>query len=59
MSYLVKAKIVAELRAKGMSERAEFVDRQFPDEIDLVKNASLVRMLKLDPEVLAAATVST
>lgn len=59
MSYLVKAKIVEELRARGMSERADFVERQFPDEIDLRTNGSLVRMLKLDPDVLAAATVST
>ncbi len=58
MSRLVKARIVEELRARGMTERAEFVDRQLPDEIDTVKNASLLRMLKLDPEVVAAATIS-
>jgi hypothetical protein len=58
MSHLVKARIVEELRARGMAERADFVDRQFPEEIDTVKNASLLRMLKLDPDVVAAATIS-
>jgi hypothetical protein len=58
MSHIEKAKIIAELRARGMSERAEFVDRQLPEKIDPVRNASLLRMLHLEPEVLAAATVT-
>jgi hypothetical protein len=58
MSHLEKAQILAVLRERGMSERADFVDRQLPDEIDPVKNASLLRMLRLDKDVLAAATVN-
>jgi hypothetical protein len=58
MSRLVKTRIVEELRARGLGERAEFVDRQLPDEIDTVKNASLLRMLRLDPDVVAAATIA-
>jgi hypothetical protein len=57
MSHIVKAQIVSVLRERGELDRAEFVDRQLPDEIDQVKNASLLRMLRLDADVLAAATV--
>lgn len=59
MSHVDKAQILAVLRARGMSERADFVDRQLPDRIDPLKNASLLRMLRLDADVLAAATVSS
>jgi hypothetical protein len=57
MTYIDKTQILDALRAKGMSERADWVDRQLPDRIDPVKNSSILRMLRLDKEVLAAATV--
>jgi hypothetical protein len=58
MSYIEKAQILVVLRDRGMSERADWVDRQMPARIDPQKNASLLRMLRLEDEVLAAATVS-
>ena len=58
MSHIEKAKILTVLRERGMAERADFVERQLPAEIDPVKNASLLKMLRLDDEVLAAATVT-
>jgi hypothetical protein len=58
MSHVEKAQILDVLRSRGLSERADFVDRQLPDQIDPLKNASLLRMLRLDHDVLAAATVS-
>lgn len=57
MSHIEKSQILTVLRDRGEVERAEFVDRQLPDAIDPVKNASLLRMLRLDDDVLAAATV--
>ncbi|GLZ00103.1 hypothetical protein Acsp02_73550 [Actinoplanes sp. NBRC 103695] len=57
MSHIQKSQIVSVLRERGELDRADFVDRQLPDEIDQVKNASLLRMLRLDADVLAAATV--
>jgi len=58
MSYIDKAKIIVILRDRGMSERADWVDRQLPAQIDAYANASLLRTLKLEPDVLATATVS-
>jgi hypothetical protein len=57
MSHIDKAKILAVLRDRGLHDRADWVDRQLPDEIDAGKNASILRMLRLDDEVLAAASV--
>lgn len=57
VSYIEKAQILTVLRNRGEADRADWVDRQLPDEIDPRANASLLRMLRLDPEVLAAATV--
>jgi hypothetical protein len=57
MTHIDKAKILAVLRERGMAERAEWVDRQLPDEIDPQRNASILRMLRLEDDVLAAATV--
>jgi hypothetical protein len=57
MSQIDKAKILTVLRERGMHDRAEWVDRQLPDEIDSQRNASILRMLRLDDDVLAAATV--
>jgi len=44
-----KAAIVGTLRARGRLERADWVDRQLPPLVDTVKNASLLRMLGIDP----------
>jgi hypothetical protein len=57
MSHIDKAKILAVLRDRGLHDRADWVDRQLPDEIDPHKNASILRMLRLDDDVLAAASV--
>jgi hypothetical protein len=57
MSHIDKAKILAALRDRGLHDRADWVDRQLPDEIDTNKNASILRMLRLDDEVLAAASI--
>jgi len=57
MSHIDKAKILAVLRDRGLHDRADWVDRQLPDEIDPRENASILRMLRLDDDVLAAASV--
>jgi hypothetical protein len=56
MSYIDKAEIIAVLRARGLPDRADWVDRQLPDQVDPYDNAALLRMLNLDADVLAAAT---
>ncbi|MFI1993746.1 hypothetical protein [Actinoplanes sp. NPDC020271] len=51
-----KATIVATLRTRGLTERADWVDRQLPPLVDTARNASLLRMLGLDPEKIAHQT---
>jgi hypothetical protein len=50
--HVDKAEIVAELRARGLNDRADFVDRQLPRIVDTERNGSLLRMLGVDPTAL-------
>ncbi|WP_144122807.1 hypothetical protein [Catellatospora sichuanensis] len=43
-----KAKVLAALRSRGQDGRADFVDRQLPDVIDVGANAGLLKTLGLD-----------
>jgi hypothetical protein len=52
--HIDKAEVVAILRSRGQQARADWVDQQLPPIIDTRKNASLLRMLDIDP-----ATVRT
>ena len=51
-----KQLIIAELRRRGESRRAEFVDRQLPAEVDTTRHGGLLATLRLDPQWLAAAS---
>jgi hypothetical protein len=44
-----RADIIAELRARGLDDRATFVERQLPESVDTEKNGALLRMLNIDP----------
>jgi hypothetical protein len=48
-----KAVVIAVLRERGQDARADFVDRELPDQIDTSRHASLLGMLRLDPAELA------
>ncbi|MBB5870355.1 hypothetical protein F4553_003734 [Allocatelliglobosispora scoriae] len=43
-----KAKILEQLRRKGLDDRATFVDRQLPDVVDLETNSGLLKTLGID-----------
>jgi len=45
---LEKVKVVEALRDKGLDERAGWVDRQMPDNIDAKTNAGLLATLGID-----------
>ncbi|WP_327007779.1 hypothetical protein OHA72_11175 [Dactylosporangium sp. NBC_01737] len=45
---VAKSKILAILRSRGQNDRADWVDRTMPDEIDTAKNSGLLNLLKLD-----------
>ena len=47
-----KIVIIAKLRERGEHQRADFVDRQLPDDVDLTKHGGLLATLHLDPEEL-------
>lgn len=49
-----KRRIVEILRSRGLHARADWVDRQLPEEVDTYDNASLLARLELTPAVLAA-----
>jgi hypothetical protein len=50
---VAKSKILAILRSRGQNDRADWVDRTMPDEIDTAKNSGLLNLLKLEPADLA------
>lgn len=44
-----RSDIIAALRARGLDDRATFVERQLPDVVDTDSNGALLRMLGIDP----------
>jgi len=50
---VAKAVIVAVLRQRGLHARADFVDRELPDQIDSDRHGGLLATLHLDPAELA------
>ena len=45
---ILKSVVVAELRRRGLHMRADFVDRQLPDEIDPLRHSGLLTTLNVD-----------
>lgn len=50
---IAKTAVLAALRERGQHDRAEFVDRELPDHIDVDRHGGLLAMLRLDPAQLA------
>ncbi|GGL16079.1 hypothetical protein [Mangrovihabitans endophyticus] len=48
-----KAAVLAVLRERGQHARADFVDRELPDHIDITRHAGLLATLRLDPAALS------
>jgi hypothetical protein len=53
--FVNKAEVIALLRERQLADRADWVDRQLPDLIDVDKNSGLLTMLNIDPRELASA----
>jgi hypothetical protein len=53
MTEVDKRKILQILRDRGLHARAEWVDRQLPERVDLEKNAGLLATLHISPSDLA------
>ena len=50
-----KTVVIAVLRERGQHGRADFVDRELPEQIDPLQHGGLLAMLKLDVAELAEA----
>jgi hypothetical protein len=46
--YVDKTEVIAQLHARQLHDRAQWVDRQLPGKIDAGKNHSLLQMLGID-----------
>ena len=53
MTEVHKRKILQILRNRGLHARADWVDRQLPERVDLDKNAGLLATLQISPADLA------
>lgn len=51
-----KQKIIDILRSRGEDRRAEWVDRDLPDQFDPSEHSGLLNTLRIDVTALAAAT---
>jgi len=47
-----KNAIIAKLRERGQHQRADFVDRQLPDDVDPAKHGGLLATLHIDSDEL-------
>jgi hypothetical protein len=56
-AYVDKAKVIADLRSRQLHARADWVDRELPEFIDAYKNSALLKMLGIDLDAMAPATV--
>ncbi len=52
--FIDKAEIVANLRSRGLHDRADWVGRTLPQMVDTAKNRSLLQMLDIDPASMSA-----
>jgi hypothetical protein len=52
--YIDKAEIIAALRARGLNDRANWVDRELPPLVDTHANGSLLKMLDIDLDAIAS-----
>jgi hypothetical protein len=50
-----KAEVTAALRARGLHARADWLERELPEFVDVARNRSLLSTLGIDPAVLAEA----
>lgn len=47
--------VVAALRERGQQDRADFVEKELPEQVDSTRHSGLLAMLRLDPAELAAS----
>lgn len=58
-THVDKAAVLANLRERGLDDRADWVDRTLPARIDTRTNASLLRMLGIDLDAMPTGELAT
>jgi hypothetical protein len=55
--HIERAAITSALRSRGLNARADWVERELPEQVDTDKNAGLLKMLGIDPTGMSSADV--
>jgi hypothetical protein len=55
--YVDKAQVIAQLRARQLHARADWVDRELPGLIDTYENSALLQMLGIDLDAMGPAVI--
>ncbi|MEV6633673.1 hypothetical protein AB0M54_23270 [Actinoplanes sp. NPDC051470] len=50
-----RTSVVTALRERGQQDRADFVEKELPEQVDSTRHTGLLAMLRLDPAELAAS----
>jgi len=56
--HIAKTEIIADLRARGLNERADWVDRDLPTLVDTGKHSALLQLLGVDVSTMAGVDVA-
>jgi hypothetical protein len=56
--YIAKSEIIADLRARGLNERADWVDRDLPPLVEPQRHSALLHMLGIDVSTMAGVEVA-
>ena len=57
--HINKTEVISALRSRGLNARADWVDRELPELVDVHKNAALLQMLGVDPAGISPAQVAS
>jgi hypothetical protein len=57
--HIDKAEIVAVLRSRGLTARADWVEREFPHLVDTDRNGSLLLMLNIDRATMSPVEIAS
>ena len=56
--HIEKTDIIADLRARGLNERADWVDRDLPPLVDTQKHSALLQMLGIDMSTITRVDIA-
>ncbi len=57
--HVRKSEIIATLRARGLTARADWVDQELPELVDVNKHSGLLATLRINPAELSPVATPT